>query len=101
MLDAVVHRFDVAVEHGAVARNTQPMGDAVHPDPFFPGQLPSAMVARTAVLNTSAPPPGRLVSPASFIRNQHIALADLLDPRQVRDLDRGERLDVHIRDAVP
>ena len=31
---------------------------------------------------------------------QHLALGHLLDPRDVRDLDRGERLDVHLRMAL-
>ena len=59
------------------------------------------MVARTAVLNTSAPPPGRLVSPASRRARSTSRSRDSLDPRQVRDLDGGERLDVDVRDAAP
>ncbi len=43
------------------------MGHAVHPSHSSPVSFRSAIVARTAVLNTSAPPPGRLVRPASFI----------------------------------
>ena len=57
----------------------------------------SAIVARTAGLNTSAPPPGSVSSPASRSAMQHVAHRHLLDARDVRDLDGGERLDVHLR----
>ncbi len=59
------------------------------------------MVIRTARLNTSAPPPGRLVRPASLSRCSTSRNEHLLDPGQVRDLDGRERLDVHAGIRLP
>ena len=66
------------------------------PDSFL-----SAIVARTPGLNTSAPPPGIVSSPASRNAIERVANGHLLDARDVRDLDGGERLDVNLRDGAP
>src|ERR1051325_5205467 len=52
-----------------------------------PESLRSAIVARAAGENTSAPPPGSESTPASFI-----ARSDSLNARQMRNFNRGECL---------
>jgi hypothetical protein len=55
------------------------------------------MVARTAVLKHLGAAARQTGKPGLLERQQHLALAGALDPRQVRDLDRGERFDMDVR----
>ena len=44
---------------------------------------------------------GHRIEPRFAQRDQRVAHRHLLDARDVRDLDRRERLDVHVRDGAP
>ena len=93
-------RLDVAVEHRAVGADAERVrrrgGRRSSPRPRASCRRSSRARPR---LNTSAPPPGSVSSPASRKRDQHVVDRHLLDARDVRDLDGGERLDVHLRVA--
>ena len=55
---------------------------------------------RTRSLKISAPPPGSESMPASRSRSSTLADGDLRALREVADLDHGERLQVHLREAL-
>ena len=58
------------------------------------------MMRRTRSLKISAPPPGSESMPASRRRSSVSRIGDLGAPRQVGDLHHGERLQVHLREAL-
>src|SRR2546427_8738650 len=63
-----------------------------------PVSLRSAIVARAAGENTSAPPPGSVLTPASFIATNTSRV--LMPSIRARcDFDRGQRLDHDLRMA--
>ena len=97
MGDPVLRRLHVAVEHGAVGRNAELVGDAMHPEPFLTGELPLRDGGPDRRAEDLRPAAGQTGEPRLPHRQQHLALGDLLDPSQVGDLDRGQRLDVHLR----
>ena len=66
----------------------------------LPSILWSQMMRRTRSLKISAPPPGMESMPASRSRSSVSRIGDLRAPRQVRDLDHREGLQMHLREAL-
>ena len=97
MVDAVLDRLDVAVEHRAVGADAELVRDAVDVDPLAAGELLLGDRRAHAGAEHLGAAAGHRVEPRLAQRDEHVAHGHLLDARDVRDLDRGERLDVHLR----
>jgi hypothetical protein len=97
VVDPVLDRLDVPVEHRAVRANAEMCATRWTSIHSLPASFFSAIVARTPGLNTFCAAAGHRVEPRLAQRDEHVAHGHLLDARDVRDLDRRERLDVHLR----
>jgi hypothetical protein len=95
--DPVLGRLHVPVQHGAVGGDPQLVRDAVHPKPLLARQL--ALRDRRAHGGAEDfRAPARQAGETRLLEcQQHLPLRGLLDARQVGDLHRRERLDVHLR----
>ena len=92
--------LDVAVQHRRIRANAQPVRNAVHLDPVFGVELLLGDGRAHALAEHLGAAAGQRVEPGIAKRDEHIVIGHLLDARDVRDLDRGERLDVHIGVAL-
>ena len=96
VIDAVLHRLHVPVEHRAVGGDAQPVGLAVHREPFLAGELLVGDRRPRGRAEHLGPSPRQARHPRFLHPLEHLAHAQVLDARQVRDLDGGERLDLHV-----
>ena len=101
MLDPVGGGLHMSVEHGAVGRDSEPMGDPMNLEPLRSGQLPLGDGGPDRRAEHLGPAAGKAGQPGLLERQQDLGHRALLDPRQVGDLDRGERLDVHLGESLP
>ncbi len=62
--------------------------------------MPSQMISRTSSWKISAPPPGSDPRPASRSLHEHLLDRQLLALREPADLDRRERLQVDVGEAL-
>jgi hypothetical protein len=96
VLDAVLGGFDVAVQHGAVGGDSELVGHPVHPEPFFSSELPLRYGGPNGGAEHLRSPAGQTGKSCLPQGEQHLALRELLDPGQVGNLHRGERLYVNL-----
>ena len=97
VVDAILVGLDMAIQHRAVGPNTKLVGRAVHLDVFGARQLAigdRGSDARAEYFGASA---GHRVEPCVPQRDENVPHAHLVDARDMRDLHRRERLDVHLR----
>ncbi len=102
MLDAVL----VATRRGRRAslqfvRMPRRVRHAVHLDPVLGDELLLGDRRAHALAEHFGAAARQRVEPRLAQRDEHFAIRHLLDARDVRDLDGGERLDVHVRVALP
>jgi hypothetical protein len=96
VLDTILGGLDVSVQHRAVGRNAEAVGYPVHPEPFFSGKLPLRDGGPNGGAEHLRSPAGQAGESRLLQGEQHLALRELLDPGQMGNLHRGERLDVHL-----
>ena len=95
------HGLDVAVEHGAVGADAELVRGAVHADVVGAAELLVGDLLAHGRAERLGAATGHGVEPRLAQRDEHVGPRHLLDAGDVRDLDRGERLDVHVRQLAP
>ena len=97
VVDAVLDRLDVAVEHRRVRRDARAGAPcASRRATARASALPLMILLRVSFAKISAPPPGIESSPASFSSREHLLDAHPVEAVEEEDLDRGEGLDVDV-----
>ena len=103
MREAILAGLDVAVEHRRVAVEPELVRDAMHVEPLLGADLALERLVVDAVVEDLGPASGKRAETGVAEILEHAAQARLAlaaalgDPLQVHDLDRGERLEVHLR----
>ena len=101
VIHAVLRGLDVAVEHGAVGVQAHLVRGAGHLEPLLAGQLVIADDAPHALVRRSPRRRRACESrPASFRRSSTSRGVIFAALREVTDLDHGEGLQMHLREAL-
>ena len=97
VIDALLDRLDVAVEHRDVGAHAEPVRDAVDREVAIGVRTCRAQIFwRTRSAKISAPPPGSESRPAVLQLAQHLLVGHAVEIGEERDLDRGEALQVDV-----
>src|ERR1039458_8624212 len=100
MIDAILIVLDVAVEHGRVRLQPDFMCGARQLEPVVAIDLVVANNVPDAVGENLGAATGHGVEPRFFEFDQHLAGRHLANLREERDLDHGERLEMHLRESL-
>src|SRR4029077_787044 len=91
----VRHGFDMAVQHRAVRRQADPVRLPMHRQPFLAGELLVGNGGARGGAEYFGAATGKARDAGVFQGDQDVRDRQLLDAREVRDLDRCEGLDMH------
>ena len=97
VLHAVLDRLHMPVQHRAVAADAEGMRGAMHADVVGATQFPVGNDIAHRGAERLGPAAWHRIQSRLAQRDQHVGPRHLLDASDVRDLDRGQRLDVHQR----
>ena len=97
VIDAVLERLDVPVEHRRVGAHAEAVRDACTSRYSSAVALSCEMRVRTSGWKISAPPPGRLSRPAARSFVEHLVVGHPVVLGEEVDLHRGEALEVRRR----
>ena len=97
MLEPLVDGLDVAVEHGGVGAQTEPVGSARHLQPALAGEFVRAGELADARVEHLGPAAGHGAQARVHEQAQGLVHRFAGKPGQVVDLHAGEGLQVHVR----
>src|SRR5207237_4604660 len=97
MLDTVINRLDVSVEHRAIRPNSEAMRGTVHLNPVFTCKLLIGDRHANALAEDLGAAAGKCVEAGFTQRDEDVFDRHLVDARDVRDFYSGEGLDVYMR----
>ncbi len=100
VIDAVFFVFNVPVEHGAVGMEPQLMRRARDVQPLLAGDFVIADDAADAFGENFRAAAGQRIHARVLQPFEHFARRDFRALRQISDLDHGEGLQMHLREAL-